>query len=408
MATRATDILKSVEIFGRLPDEELAKLAKLLKERKLAENQMLFAQGDNGDALYIVIQGSVKIFTVDQFGREKVLAFVGEGQFFGDMALLTGAPRSASAQASRDTKLFQLRKDDFDVLVASNVELMKEMLRVVAVRQAATNQRLSQEASAEAGSSKGLLSVVFSPRGGSGKTTIAVNLAVSLAQAAPDRVALADFDLAHGHVPVLLNLAPRTSLASTSPSALAHLDREGLVHYLTTHDESSLRIMAGALHPDEAELVTGDHVRAMLQQLQRQFVNVVVDTASNFSDATLAALELADQVFLIVLPEPTSLRDTRECQRIFSTLLGLPREKFKLILNHTHPYRGIPREQVEEVLGSPLVAEIPYGADTPAEAALAGYPIVIKWPTTPVGKKLSVLGAEVNRTAREALALGPR
>ena len=168
MASRVLELLRSMDLFDDLSDAELNKIARLLKEQKLAENDQIFAQDDPGDALYIVLQGRVRIATTDHFGRERVLAFYGPGEFFGDMAVLSGAPRSASASASSDVRLLQLRKDDFDVLVSTNVGVMRGMLRVMVERQTAMNTRLTQEVGASAGDIRGLVTVVFSPRGGAG------------------------------------------------------------------------------------------------------------------------------------------------------------------------------------------------------------------------------------------------
>src|ERR671930_289589 len=144
-----------MDIFEPLTDEELLKVSKLLKEQKFSENQVVFSQGDRGDALYIVTEGRVRIATTDASGREKVLSFYGPGEFFGDMAVLTGAPRSATASASSDARLLQLRKDDFDVLVATNISVMRAMMQVMVERQAAMNTRLTQEVGATQGDVRG-------------------------------------------------------------------------------------------------------------------------------------------------------------------------------------------------------------------------------------------------------------
>src|SRR5689334_21029918 len=114
MPSRVIELLRSMDLFGELPEPELNKIARLLKEVKAAENDVIFVQGEPGDALYIVLTGRVRIATTDHFGRERVLAFYGPGEFFGDMAVLTGEPRSATASASTDVRLLQLRKEDFD------------------------------------------------------------------------------------------------------------------------------------------------------------------------------------------------------------------------------------------------------------------------------------------------------
>src|SRR6266700_362658 len=161
--------------FGALEDPELTTIARLLREHKFAEHDPIFDQGDPGDAMFVVLQGRVRIATTDNFGRERVLAFYGPGEFFGDMAVLTGEPRSATASASTNLRVLQLRKDDFDVLVATSVGMMRGMLRVMVERQAAMNTRLSQESGAMHGDVRGQVTVVFSPRGGAGQTVLATN-----------------------------------------------------------------------------------------------------------------------------------------------------------------------------------------------------------------------------------------
>src|SRR5919197_1437495 len=357
-----------MDIFEPLTDEELLKVSKLLKEQKFSEKQVIFAQGDRGDALYIVTQGRVRIATSDTNGREKVLAFYGPGEFFGDMAVLTGAPRSATAQASTTVHALQLRKDDFNVLAASNAVIMKAMLRVMVERQTAMNTRVTQESSATAGDVHGVVTVVFSPRGGAGKTTLATNLAVALAEATPDRVAILDLDLLFGHVPMLLDLAPRTALASITPGAIRSLDRESFAYYLTKHAESSLRVLVGTLRPEESELVTGEHVRAVIDLLRRQFVHVVVDAGSRFAEPTLAAIEMADRVLVLCTPEAVTVRDARECQRVLRDLLGCPDERVGYVLNRPLPYASLSADQVSAALGVHLLADVPFGGEDVSKA----------------------------------------
>src|SRR6202048_1762986 len=308
MSSRVIDLLRSMDLFTDLPVLELNKIARLLKEHKIAENEVIFAQGEPGDGLYIILQGRVRIATIDQLGRERVLAFYGPGEFFGDMAVLTGSPRSATATASTNLRVLHLRKDDFDMLVATSVGMMRGMLRVMVERQTAMNTRLTQEVGATTGDVRGQVTVVFSPRGGAGQTILTTNLAVALAELTPDRVAILDLDLLFGHVAMLLDLVPRTALAAITPAAIRSFDRDSLAYYLTKHGESSLRILCGTVRPEESELVTGDHVRAIVELLRRQYVHVVIDAGSNFSDPCLAAIELADQVIVLGTPAPRSER----------------------------------------------------------------------------------------------------
>jgi CRP-like cAMP-binding protein len=409
MPSRLTDLLEGMDLFAELGDQELARVARLLREQKFAENDVIFSQGDPGDdGLYIVSEGRVRIATADQFGRERVLAFYGPGEFFGDMAVLTGAPRSATATASSDVRLLQLRKDDFDSLVSTNVGLMRGMLQVMVARQTAMNTRLSQESSAGAGDVRGLVTVVFSPRGGTGQTTLATNLAVSLAQATPDRVVLLDLDLLFGHVAMLLDLVPRTALSALSPPAIRNLDRESLAYYLNRHAESSLRVMVGSLRPEDSDQVTGDHVRAALEQLRRHYVHVVVDAGSRFSDACLAALEAADGVLVVCTPDPAGLNTARESQRVMRDLLGLPAGRVHCLLNHPSPYAVASRDEIAAALGGEPLIDVPFGGEEVSRAALEGFPLVMSRAGNGVSRVVAGLAQDLGRAGREALALAAR
>src|SRR5216684_7151127 len=231
---------------------------------------------------------------------------------FSRAACASPRPTSSAASASTNLRVLQLRKDDFDVLVATSVGMMRGMLRVMVERQAAMNTRLSQEVGATTGDVRGQVTVVFSPRGGAGQTILTTNLAVALAELTPDRVAILDLDLLFGHVSMLLDLIPRTALAAITPAAIRALDRDNLAYYMTKHPESSLRVMCGTLRPEESELVSGDHVRAIVDVLRRQFVHVVIDAGSRFSEPCLAAIELADHVILLSTTEPSAVRPVQE------------------------------------------------------------------------------------------------
>src|SRR5216684_2489897 len=363
MSSKVLDLLRSMDLFTDLQDSELNKIARLLKEHKFSENEEIFAQGETGDGMYVILQGRVRIASTDQLGRERVLAFYGPGEFFGDMAVLTGEPRSATASASTNLRVLQLRKDDFDVLVATSVGVMRGMLRIMVERQAAMNTRLSQEVGATTGDVRGQVTVVFSPRGGAGQTILTTNLAVALAELTPDRVAILDLDLLFGHVSMLLDLIPRTALAAITPAAIRSLDRDNLAYYMTKHPESSLRVMVGTVRPEESELVTGDHVRAIVEVLRRQFVHLVIDAGSRFSDPCLAAIELADHVILLSTTEPSAVRPVQESQRVLRDLLGVPAERIRFVQNQPSPYGKLSASDLSAIVGSEQVTEVPFGGE---------------------------------------------
>ncbi|MFC1620269.1 Crp/Fnr family transcriptional regulator [Candidatus Neomarinimicrobiota bacterium] len=124
-------ILREVPIFSELSDEDLNIIMQLTVRRFFAKNAMIVIEEDQGDTLYIIESGRVKIARLNEEGREVILAILGSAEFFGEMALLDGQGRSANVMATEDAVLFTLNRRDFlDVLErfpSISILLLKEM-----------------------------------------------------------------------------------------------------------------------------------------------------------------------------------------------------------------------------------------------------------------------------------------
>jgi pilus assembly protein CpaE len=301
-----------------------------------------------------------------------------------------------------DTRILELSKNDFDTYLASNVNVMREMMRIIAIRQQQTNLRLTRDAGSGEDDDlarrgrQGKVIVVYSPRGGSGKTTIAVNLAVCLAEDNPDQVVLLDLSLTFGHCALILNLVPKASLATTTVDNLAHMDREGMNYYMVAHS-STVRVISGSLKPEEGEAVTGDHVKAALEVLKRLNNYVVVDASSNFNEATIAALEAADKILLLATPELSTLRDIREVQRIFTDLIRVPKEKVMYIMNQILPFKPLATDQFSAALEQEMDDEIPFGQDVPGKAATRGDAFTQTQPSANISKAIQRLAKQLDQ-----------
>jgi Flp pilus assembly CpaE family ATPase len=331
-----------MDIFEAQPSEELETIAQLLRERHLVEAEVLCRHGDPGDALFIVTGGRIRLSTTDPSGNETVLAYFTDGQFFGEMSLLTGAPRSATATAESDSQVLVLDKDAFDTLSVG----------------------------------AGRVYAIFSPRGGSGKTTLAVNIAVQHALEQPECTALVDLSLTFGHAAALLDLEPETSLAAVPAGSLSNFDRRTLGTYLLEHP-TSLQLLVAGTRPEEGERVTAAHVRAALGAMKRQFSATFVDCGSGFDEPTIAALEMADAVMVICTPELNSLRDVRECQRVFGEIIRLDMKRVCFVFNHNQPFSVLGREQFESALEQPMNFELPHAGEAAYRAANRGEPLVL-------------------------------
>jgi CRP-like cAMP-binding protein len=366
-----------MDIFEALPSEELGTIAQLLRERRLAETEVLCRQGDAGDALFIVTGGRIRLSTTDPSGNEKVLTYFTDGQFFGEMSLLTGAPRSATATAETDSQLLVLDKYVFDDLLASRAQIMREMLKVVSQRTMHTNQQLLADEPGNAVSvGAGHVYAVFSPRGGSGKTTLAVNLAAHCAVEHPDRTALLDLSLTFGHAAAQLGLSPETSLAAVPAESLSDFDRRTLGEYLIEHP-TGLQILVAGTRPEEGEVVTAAHVRSALGTMKRQFSATFVDCGGSFDEPTIAALEMADRVLVVCTPELNTLRDVRECQRVFGEIIRLDMKRISFVFNHNQPFAVLARDQFEAALEQTMAFELPHAGEAAHKAAARGEPLVL-------------------------------
>ena len=374
MASSAAELLGSIEIFRNLSDGDLEDIGALFKEHHVREGQILVRQGDPGEGLVVIAEGKVRL-SLDSDGRENVLAYFEAGQAFGETGLLTGEANATTATAEADCRLLVLLKEDFDDYLLDHVEVRQEIARARGGGQDQGGAPLAGEPE-PGGAKQGKVLVVYGPRGGSGKSTIAVNLATALALAHPNEVALVDLSLTFGNCAVMLNLLPKTPLARASLETLATLPKERLSDYLPTH-ASTLRLMVGASAAEEEGYVTPDHVRDALRLLRRLHDYVVVDTGSNFSEQTIAALETADKVLLVCTPDLITLREVRECQRILSDVIRVASEKVYYVMNNVFPFKALAVDQFVQTLEKDIDAEIPFGNDAPAKAAsLRGDPLI--------------------------------
>lgn len=136
---RLAEHLRRYPLFAKLPDAELLQLAERARSRMFKRGETLFRKDDPGNHLYVVLDGAVKIALPGEFGQEALVAIMRPGDFFGELALFDGSPRSASATALEDTRAALLARDDF----LSFLETHPGAVRVVLDALARTIRRLS-------------------------------------------------------------------------------------------------------------------------------------------------------------------------------------------------------------------------------------------------------------------------
>ncbi len=196
----------------------------------------------------------------------------------------------------------------------------------------------------------GRVVAVFSPKGGVGRTTIAVNTAVAAASDVHQNVCLVDGSLQFGDVGVLLNLNPKSkSIADLVPELEAVGEPESLDTFVIAHS-SGAKVLLAPPSPEMAELVTPSAIKRVLEVLRARHDLVIVDCASSFSDSTLAILDSADVILTVLTLEITSIKNMRLFLEV-ADQLGYPDAKVQLVLNRADSALGIRVADVEHSIG---------------------------------------------------------
>lgn len=201
------------------------------------------------------------------------------------------------------------------------------------------------------------LIVLYSPKGGVGKSVLAANLATILAKENPDlSIALVDLDLRFGDQAVLLDLDRSRSILDLL-SVVDELTADAILNAVTTH-RCGLRVLLPPPEPQQADLVKEGHVRQILLAMKRFHHVVIVDTSSALSDVTLAALELADRILQICTPDVLSVWKTRAALELWEAL-GISQDSVWLLFNRTSERSEVKTEHIRGLFANRVVGEVP-------------------------------------------------
>jgi pilus assembly protein CpaE len=235
----------------------------------------------------------------------------------------------------------------------------------------------------EAQKISGKVIAVFSLRGGVGVSTIATNLAVGLAQLWNCRVGLIDLSLTTGQSALLLNLPLRKTWADLAHVSVNDLEAE-LIEKVCLAHSSGVFVLAAPRRPEHAELITNDKVARVIETLKERHHYLVLDLPHDFSATTLAGLDHADEILLLLAPELASVHAAACALDVFDTL-KYPRNIIRLVLNWTFERRGLARREIEEALQRPMDVVLPFASENFVLAINRGIPPILESPPTPLG-----------------------
>ena len=237
---------------------------------------------------------------------------------------------------------------------------------------------------------KGHVAAFFGTKGGVGKTLIAVNASVALAQRIhPDRRAVIfDTDFFFGDVAIHLNLP-------TTHSVVDLLDQiESLDEYaeraLQIHEESNLHALLSPYRPEDAELITPEDVDKLLAWLAERFDFVVVDCPPAYDDRVLAVFNHADTVILVVTPEIGPLKNMSMFLEL-APRLGVSLNYIFVVLNRANSNVGVDVETIERVIGHPVAFQVISGGRPVVLSVNRGVPFVLEAPNHRLSRQIQAI-----------------
>ncbi len=127
-------VLRNVPLFAGLDEVELDKLSKVVGRKRVERGSFVVRAGDSTDSLYILLSGRAKVTNSDEEGREIILAWLGPGEFFGEMGLIDSSPRSASVIAVEPCELLNISRDAFNRCLQDNFQVAQKLMQILVRR----------------------------------------------------------------------------------------------------------------------------------------------------------------------------------------------------------------------------------------------------------------------------------
>ena len=288
-----------------------------------------------------------------------------------------------------------------EVVAAGDVAALTEACK----RSTAVSQDIKQVNSEEPRNVRAKLLLVFSSKGGCGKTTVSTNLAVALATSATKpKVCLVDFDLANGDIAIALQLEP-TRTISDALGLQGSLDARLMSSLVVSYKNKCDALLAPTRTAD-ADFIPIDLVEQVLHELSQMYDYVIIDAPPIFNDVVLKCFDMADSYLLLTtldLPALKSLKVTLDTLES----LGFLREKCQIILNRSDSKVGLSAQDIERTVGMPISIQIPMTDELPA-ALNEGTTAVEKVPTHAVAQAFRQLAQNQAQSGAFSQSMKPR
>lgn len=258
---------------------------------------------------------------------------------------------------------------------------------------------------AHMGLTRGKVITVYSPKGGVGTTTIAVNLSLALHND-DTRVVIVDANLQYGDVAVFFNEQGRNTIAELAQRS-SDLDIEIVENVLMKHAATGVHILAAPSRPEQADKVTAEQFLNIVDFLRQLYAYIVIDTSSYLGDVAVAAIDSSDVVVLLTNQDIPAIKNARLFLDLLQTL-GIPRERVLFAMNKFDKRISITAEKVGENLKQEVAAILPLDERVVIPAVNRGVPFMVDGKAQPIGRAILALAEKVRAHVTELEADGDR
>lgn len=339
------DLLKNISLFKDLEDSDYEKIAQVVEKGNVPEGTEFCKQGEIGESFFMLVEGEV-VVTKEENGQKSVLNVIkasDESNFFGEMALIDGTPRTATITAKTDCVILEIEKKNFDMLLRINSFIALRIMSALSKRLRKTENAVD---SLTNGKNAKIISF-FSPKGGSGKTSTAINVATGIAKYLKKNVLLIDLDLQFGGIAFLLDLKVHKTISDIAESNQIR-SFDDIKETLVKHN-SGFSILAAPSKPEQSELVNSNHIRKILAFAKKEFDYILIDTHSLLQDLTINTFDLSDVIALMMTPDMANVKGIHSCLKVMENL-KFSSDKIKVILNRDGCLGGMDKDTLESAL----------------------------------------------------------
>lgn len=350
-------VLRQIPIFANLSPQQILKVRESIEEVEIRKNTIIFKEGDAGDALYIIVDGKVKMVKKTDEGGDKTVAVFRDGDFFGEMALIEETPRSATAIViEQDANLYKISKQNFSFLMRLNPQISLKIMKFM-------SERMRQSSiSGPVAEKEAKVLTFFSPKGGVGQSLLAVNAAAALRKNPDNKVLVVDLDLEFSGIQFLLNLAkPKTLVNLVQEVKVFNFDN---IAPFINKTADGIHVLVATGRTEEAELIQVAVVKEVLEVLAGHYDFILIDTSRTYlSDINLFAMDKAWKLVYVITNEFLTVMNTMRGLEVLKSL-DYPSEKIVPVVNMFHGVeRGLKLEDVEKHLKTKAEITIPYDYD---------------------------------------------